>query len=52
MNFEELLPEQLDVTPEQLCRSLRQEPWEVLACCEDKLTDEQINIARKQQNDR
>jgi hypothetical protein len=52
MNFNELTTEQLEVTPEQLRRSVRVMPWESLEFCADKLTDEQINIAREQQNDR
>ena len=49
MNFEELTPEQLEVTPEQLRRSVRVMPWEAskyyceedlagkkLECCEEK----------------
>ena len=41
-----------DLTPEQVALGASIQPWESLEFCEEKLTDEQINIARKQQNDR
>ncbi len=40
-----------NLTPEQVALGASIQPWESLEFCEDKLTDEQINIARKQQND-
>ena len=53
MNNEELLPEWLDVTPEQLRRCLREEPLEALKYRDDELLEEQRKYwVEKSKNDR
>ena len=49
MKFEELLPELLDVTPEQLRRCVREMPCEALKYCDDELLEEQKNIVSKEE---
>lgn len=51
MNFEELTPEQRDVTPEQLRCCVREMPREALKYCEDELAEEQ-KILRGEKDDR